>query len=314
MVQTNAAADGSTPASASHEAGSDGLAPVAVPPEPIHWRGSLPFLAMHAGMLAVIWVGVSPVALAIAIALYVLRMFAITGFYHRYFSHRTFHAGRAVQFLMAFSGTTAVQRGPLWWAAHHRYHHRHSDEEGDSHSPGRHGFWWSHVGWFLTESGTPTRERLVRDWIRYPELRFLDRHFLLGPGLLAAGTVGLGAWLEAAFPRLGTSAAQVFVWGFVVSTVVLYHATYTINSLSHRFGSRRYETGDDSRNNALLALFTLGEGWHNNHHHYPGSARQGFYWWEIDLTYYGLRVLAALGVISRLKPVPEKVLQRGRVS
>ena len=213
---------------------------------------------------------------------------------------------------MALAGTTAVQRGPLWWAAHHRYHHRHSDEECDSHSPGQHGFWWSHVGWFLTQSGTPTREHLVRDWIRYPELRFLDRHFLLGPALLAAGTLGLGFWLGTAFPALRTSAAQVFVWGFVVSTVVLYHATYTINSLSHRFGSRRFETGDDSRNNWLLALLTLGEGWHNNHHHYPGSARQGFYWWEIDITYYGLKALATLGVISQLRPVPEKVLQRGR--
>ena len=313
MSVTKAVADKDATAVVSPDAGVDDLAPVAVPPEPIHWRGSLPFLALHAGVFAVIWVGVSPVALAIAFVLYVLRMFAITGFYHRYFSHRTFHAGRVVQFLMALAGTTAVQRGPLWWAAHHRYHHRHSDEQGDAHSPGRHGFWWSHVGWFLTQSGTPTRERLVRDWIRYPELRFLDRYFLLGPLLLAAGTIGLGAWLEVAFPRLGTSAAQVFVWGFVVSTVVLYHATYTINSLSHQFGSRRFDTGDDSRNNALLALVTLGEGWHNNHHHYPGSARQGFYWWEIDLTYYGLKVLAALGVISRLKPVPEKVLQRDRL-
>ena len=290
------------------------LGPVAVPPEPIHWAGSLPFLAMHAGVFAIFWVGVSPAAVVAALALYLLRMFAITGFYHRYFSHRTFQTGRAFQFLMGLAGTMAVQKGPLWWAAHHRYHHRHSDEEHDSHSPGRHGFWWSHVGWFLTRSGTPTREKLVRDWIRYPELRFIDRQHLLGPAILALGTLGLGAWLERAHPQLGTSAAQMFVWGFVVSTVVLYHATYTINSLSHRFGSRRFETGDDSRNNWLLALLTLGEGWHNNHHHYPGSARQGFYWWEIDLTYYGLRLLAALGLIGRLKPVPVRVLERDRIA
>jgi stearoyl-CoA desaturase (delta-9 desaturase) len=150
--------------------------------------------------------------------------------------------------------------------------------------------------------------------MRYPELRFLDRHFLLGPVLLAAGLVGLGAWLHVAFPQLGTGAAQVFVWGFLVSTVALYHATYTINSLSHQFGSRRFDTGDDSRNNWFLALLTLGEGWHNNHHHYPGSARQGFYWWEIDLAYYGLKALAAVRVISHLKPVPERILQRKRLS
>jgi stearoyl-CoA desaturase (delta-9 desaturase) len=289
------------------------LAPVAVPPEPIHWWGSLPYLAMHIGLVAILWVGVSPFAIAVMLALYVGRMFAITGFYHRYFSHRTFRAGRPVQFLMALAGTTAVQRGPLWWAAHHRYHHRHSDEEADAHSPRRHGFWWSHVGWFLTRSGTPTRERLVRDWLRYPELRFLDRHHLLGPVLLATTLLGAGAWLERALPGLGTSALQLFVWGFVVSTVVLYHATYTINSLSHRFGSQRFDTGDDSRNNWLLALLTLGEGWHNNHHHYPASARQGFYWWEIDLTYYGLRLLSSLGLISDLKPVPAKVLERNRL-
>jgi stearoyl-CoA desaturase (delta-9 desaturase) len=298
---------------ATHTEGAELWAPVAVPPEPIHWSGSLPFLAMHAGVLALFWVGVSPIAVAFAVALYVLRMFAITGFYHRYFSHRTFHTGRVFQFVMALSGTLAVQRGPLWWAAHHRYHHRHSDEAGDAHSPGQHGFWWSHVGWFLTQSGTPTREHLVRDWIRYPELRFVDRWFLIGPVLLAAGLLGLGAWLHVAFPRLGTSAAQLFVWGFVVSTVAVYHATYTINSLSHRFGSRRFDTGDDSRNNWLLALITLGEGWHNNHHHYPGSARQGFYWWEIDLTYYGLRLLAVLGIISDLRPVPAKVLEDRRL-
>jgi stearoyl-CoA desaturase (delta-9 desaturase) len=294
--------------------GVEDLAPVAVPPEPIHWWGSLPYLALHAGVIAVVWVGVSPVALGVMAALYLIRMFAITGFYHRYFSHRTYRANRVVQFLMALLGTMAVQRGPLWWAAHHRYHHRHSDQECDAHSPTRHGFWWSHVGWFLTRSGTPTRERLVRDWVRYPELRFLDRFHLLGPAGLAVALLVAGEWLRLAAPGLRTSGAQLFVWGFVVSTVLLYHATYTINSLSHRFGSQRFDTGDDSRNNWLLALLTLGEGWHNNHHHYPASARQGFYWWEIDLTYYGLRLLALLGVISDLRPVPARVLERRRLS
>ena len=289
------------------------LEPVAIPPEPINWRGCVPFILMHLGVFAIVWVGWSPVAVGVAVALYLLRMFAITGFYHRYFSHRTFTSGRFFQFIMALTGTMAVQRGPLWWAAHHRYHHRHSDEHGDSHSPGQHGFWWSHVGWFLTRSGTPTRDRLVRDWLRYPELVFLDRFDMVGPVLLAAFTVGLGWWLERALPSLHTSAAQMFVWGFVISTVACYHATYTINSLSHQFGSRRFDTGDDSRNNWLLALLTLGEGWHNNHHHYPAAARQGFYWWEIDLTYYCLRALAAAGIISRLKPVPAKVLERNRI-
>ncbi len=290
----------------------DDLAPVAVPPERLHWAGAVPYVALHLGVLAVWWVGVSPVALAVCAALYVLRMFAITAFYHRYFSHRSFRAGRVVQFLGALAGTTAVQRGPLWWAAHHRYHHSHADSPSDPHSPSRHGFWWSHAGWFLTRSGTPTRARLVRDWARYPELRWLDRAFLVGPALLAAALLGLGAWLHARAPGLGTNAAQMFVWGFVVSTVVLYHATYTINSLAHRFGRRRFDTDDDSRNNWALALITLGEGWHNNHHHYPSSARQGFAWWEVDFTYYALRALAALGIVRDLKPVRAEALARGR--
>ena len=289
------------------------MEPVAIPPEPIHWQGAIPFFLMHAGVFAIIAVGTSAVAVWTCVALYVLRMFAITGFYHRYFSHRTFTSGRSFQFLMGLAGSMAIQRGPLWWAAHHRYHHRHSDEHGDSHSPSQHGFWWAHMGWFLTRTGTPTRDRLVRDWMRYPELRFIDRFDLVGPVLLAALVLGFGYWLEHVHPELGATMWQIFVWGFVVSTVVLYHGTYTINSLSHVYGSQRFNTGDDSKNNWLLAILTLGEGWHNNHHHYPASARQGFYWWEIDLTYYGLKLLATLGVISRLKPVPAKVLERDRI-
>ena len=170
------------------------------------------------------------------------------------------------------------------------------------------------MGWFLTQGGFRPDLKRVGDLLRYPELRWLDRFDIAVPVLLATGLFITGEWLEASRPALGTDGWQMLVWGFFISTVVLYHATYTINSLSHRFGSRRFETGDDSRNNWLLALVTLGEGWHNNHHHYPGSARQGFYWWEIDLTYYGLRVLAALGLIGRLKPVPAKVLERDRIA
>ena len=287
--------------------------PVAVPPESIDWVGNLPFFLLHAGVLAVIWVGASPVAVVAAVALYAVRMFAITGFYHRYFSHRAFKAPRPMRFLMALAGTTAVQRGPLWWAAHHRHHHAHSDEASDPHSPRRHGFWWAHTAWFLTRSGAPTRDRLVRDWSD-PELRFLDRFHLVGPILLAIAVLAFGRWAEVHRPEWGTDAAQMFVWGFVISTVLLYHGTYTINSLAHRFGSRRFDTGDDSRNNFWLALLTLGEGWHNNHHHYPASARQGFYWWEVDLTYGGLWLLARLRLISGLKPVPEAALQRNRLA
>lgn len=273
-------------------------------PDRIDWLRALPFLGMHAGCLAVIWVGTSPVALGVAIALYAIRMFAITAFYHRYFSHRTFRTSRAVQFLFALIGASSVQRGPLWWAAHHRHHHRHSDTEADPHSPGHRGFLWSHIGWFLTPRNFRTDLARVPDFAGFPELRWLDRYDIAVPAVLAVGLFALGALLERTAPALGTSGAQMLVWGFLVSTVVLFHATFTINSLAHRFGSRPYATRDDSRNNALLALITFGEGWHNNHHFFPGTARQGFRWWEIDLTWYLLNVLAAFGLVRDMKPVP----------
>src|SRR4249919_2161436 len=266
----------------------------------VEWLRVLPFLGMHLACLAVPFVGVSPAALWTALALYALRMFAITGFYHRYFSHRAFRTSRALQFAFALLGAASVQRGPLWWAAHHRHHHRHADTERDVHSP-RHGFWRSHVGWFLTARNFGTDHEAVRDLVRYPELRWLDRFDILVPILLAAALFGFGAWLGSDH---GTSGAQMLVWGFFVSTVVLFHVTVTINSLAHRWGRRRFATSDDSRNNWLLALLTFGEGWHNNHHHYPGSARQGFVWWEYDLTYYGLRVMALFGLVRELRTVP----------
>jgi stearoyl-CoA desaturase (delta-9 desaturase) len=273
----------------------------------IEWLRTLPFIGMHFMCAGVIWVGVSTTAVIVAVALYVLRMLAITGFYHRYFSHRTFRTSRALQFVFAVLGTLAVQRGPLWWAAHHRHHHAHADKVEDSHSPAQHGFWWSHAGWFMNRSNFATRIELVRDLARFPELRFLDRFDVVAPIALAAGLYFAGSAVGHAYPALETSGAQWLIWGFFISTVVLYHVTFTVNSLAHTFGRRRYEIRDDSRNNWLLALLTFGEGWHNNHHYFPGSVRQGFYWWEVDLTYYVLRGLAACGLIWQLKSVPLRI-------
>ncbi len=286
------------------EAGNDG--------DRIDWMRAIPFLAMHLACIAVFWVGVSPIAVVTAIALYAVRMFAITGFYHRYFSHRTFRTSRAVQFGFALIGASCVQRGPLWWAAHHRNHHRHADTHQDVHSPVVHGFWRSHVGWFLTRSGFRTDWDRIRDLARYPELRWLDRYDIVVPVVLAVALYLLGGWLETAAPGLGTNAWQMLVWGFFISTIVLFHATVTINSLAHRFGKRRFDTRDDSRNNLWLALLTFGEGWHNNHHFFPGSARQGFRWWEIDLTYYTLRTMAMFRLVHDLKPVPAWVVAKAR--
>jgi stearoyl-CoA desaturase (delta-9 desaturase) len=262
------------------------------------------FAGLHLACLAVLWVGVSATAVAVAVALYLLRMGSITAFYHRYFSHRTFRTSRAFQFVMAVAGCTAGQRGPLWWAGHHRRHHAHADGPEDVHSPARVGFFQSHMGWFLAPENYPTPWRYVSDWRKYPELVWLNRLEALPVLALAAGLFGAGEALAAWAPGAGTDGPQLLVWGFVVSTVAVYHATYTINSLAHSWGRRRFATGDDSRNNGLLALLTLGEGWHNNHHFAPGSARQGFRWWELDATWYGLRALAAVGLIWDLRPVP----------
>jgi stearoyl-CoA desaturase (delta-9 desaturase) len=283
-------------------------------PRHIDMARIVPFILIHLVCICVIWVGWSPVAVICAAGLYLLRMFAITGFYHRYFSHRAFRTSRVAQFLFAALGAMAVQRGPLWWAAHHRHHHAHSDRPDDAHSPRQHGFLWSHMGWFLARANYRVDTRRIRDLERYPELRWLDRYDIAMPGLLAISMYLTGLLLERFAPSLRTTGGQMLVWGFFISTVVCYHATYTINSLSHVFGRRRYRTPDDSRNNIWLALLTLGEGWHNNHHHYPNSARQGFYWWEIDLTYYALRIMAWLGVIWDLQPVPANVRDRRKIT
>ena len=277
----------------------------------VDWIRNLPYFFMHAACLGVLWVGFTWTAAAVALTLYVVRMFFITGFYHRYFCHRTYRVSRPMQAVMAVCGLTCVQRGPLWWAAHHRYHHAHADHEEDLHAPGFWGVLWSHMFWFTTADALPTRSRYVRDLEKFPELVWLDRHERVVYGTFAGACYGLGCllyalgWLPAR--GYGHAGLQILVWGFFVSTVLLYHGTYTINSLSHMFGSRRYATRDTSRNNWLLSIVTLGEGWHNNHHHYQASARQGFYWWEWDPTFYVLKAMAWVGLVENLRGVPEAV-------
>ncbi len=270
---------------------------------------TLALAAMHLGCLGVIWVGWSAAAVSIAFALYVVRAFGLTAFYHRYFSHRAFKTSRPMHFIGGLLGCLALQKGPLWWAAHHREHHRSSDHDGDVHSPHVHSVLWAHMGWFLTPQNNEVRQWLIRDWLKFPELRWLDRSapvIAVAYGLTLFAT---GEFLGRSFPETRASGAQLFVWGYFVSTVCLYHATYSVNSIAHLFGSRRYQTRDQSRNNWLVALLTLGEGWHNNHHHYPAAARQGFFWWEFDVTYYVLLLLERLGLVWGLRRVPQSVLQ-----
>ncbi len=267
------------------------------------WLRITPYIGIHLMCFGVIWVGWSSVAVGVAGFLYLLRIFAITGFYHRYFSHRTFKTSRWFQLLFGLIGTASIQRGPLWWAAHHRHHHAHSDDPEDVHSPVQHGFLWSHMGWFTAPVNFPTKIELIQDFAKFPELRFLDRFDLVIAVLIGTGMFILGASLPA---ELGTSGMQMLVW-FFISTVTLYHVTYMINSLAHVYGSRRYETADTSRNNPFLAILAFGEGWHNNHHHYPNTARQGFYWWEIDMSYYIIVALSWLGLVWDVKPLPAEI-------
>lgn len=265
------------------------------------------FLFMHVACLLTLWTGVSLVAVVTCLALYVVRMFAITAGFHRFFSHRTYKTGRIFQFLLAFTGTAAYQKGPLWWSAHHRRHHLNADTANDLHSPQTQSFWQSHVGWFLSRDSQATEVKYISNLLKYRDLRFLDKYYSVPPVLLAISMFLLGAMLERYAPHLGTSSWQMLVWGFFISTVLLYHGTFTVNSLAHIFGSRRYATADNSRNNLFVALITLGEGWHNNHHHYPSSERQGFYWWELDVSHYTLRALSWLGIVWDLRAPPAHI-------
>jgi stearoyl-CoA desaturase (delta-9 desaturase) len=264
----------------------------------IRLLSSLPFLFVHLAAIGLFFVPFKwYYALTCFVALEV-RMFFVTAGYHRYFSHRSFKTSRWFQFVIAWMAMSSSQKGILWWAAHHRHHHRYSDQEDDLHSPTLFGFWWSHVGWILSDRYNNTRFDYIGDFAKYPELRWLNRYHLLPPAVLAVVMFLIGG-------------LPLFLWGFCLSTVLLWHATFTINSLSHIFGKRRFPTSDTSKNNWLLALVTLGEGWHNNHHYYMASARQGFYWWEIDITYYTLKALSWVKLVKDIRRVPQQILAEG---
>jgi stearoyl-CoA desaturase (Delta-9 desaturase) len=288
-----------------------GAAAMRSEPDRVDWVRCIPFMILHLGCLGVIWTGASWFAVWAAVFLYLARMAAVTGIYHRYFSHKTYSTSRPMQFILAVIGGTSVQRGPLWWAYHHRHHHQHSDEAEDAHSPHVHGFLWSHIGWITSRRNFPTDYTKVRDLDRYPELVFLNRFDAIVPMAFALSIWSVGSFLHVHAPGLHTSGMQMLVWGFFISTTALFHGTSCINSMAHLMGRRRYKTKDDSRNSFILALITLGEGWHNNHHRYQSATRNGFFWWEVDITYYLLKCLSWTGLIWGLKSVPASVLSEG---
>ena len=267
--------------------------------ERVNWIESIPFFLVHLLPFLAYFTGISTRAVVLGLALFWIRIFFVTAGYHRYFAHRSYKLARVPQFLLAFGTTTTAQKGPLWWAAHHRSHHRNSDTEDDVHSPQK-GFWWSHVGWILSNKYKDTDYAGIKDFARFPELRFIDRQNWIGPWFL-----GIASFLIAGWDGL--------LIGFFASTVLVWHATFSINSLAHVMGRRRYATTDTSRNSLLLALLTWGEGWHNNHHYYQASARQGFFWWELDLTYYVLKMGSWVGLVKDLKVPTAQIKAAGRV-
>lgn len=268
---------------------------------------SSPLFLMHILAFGVFFVGFSWVAVAVMLVTYVVRVFALTAGFHRYFSHRSFKTSRIFQFVMAWVGTSSAQLGPMWWAANHRHHHQHSDKEQDIHSPVVRDAFWAHVGWILCRAYGEIQHDRVKDLNKYPELRFIDRFHILPVISLIAALYGLGAGLNFYYPGLGTSGMQMVMWGFFLSTILVYHVTFCVNSITHIIGSKRFETDDESRNSFWVALLTFGEGWHNNHHRWPLSARQGMYWWEFDLTFLLLRGLEKLGLVWDLKVYPPHI-------
>jgi len=266
--------------------------------------GGTLFFGIHALAISAFFVKPDLSAVLLCVGLFLVRKFGITGGYHRYFSHRSFKTSRWFQFVLAWLGGMSAQKGALWWAAHHRHHHQHSDQEDDIHSVKQQGFYWAHVGWILAPDYNDYDAKRVKDLTKFPELVFIDKYHFIPPMVLALATYIFGLLMT------GTAMGGMtyFLWGFCLSTVILYHTTFAINSFCHLLGSTRYQTGESSKNSFILAILTLGEGWHNNHHYYPHCARQGFFWWEIDPTYYVIKLLKAVGIVHEIKEPTAKVL------
>lgn len=276
-----------------------------LPGEKLSLLVSLPFISVHIGALFALTISPSPFALFMVFLMYFIRMFGITAGFHRFFSHKTFKTSRAFQFILAYLATSSAQMGPIWWASHHRHHHKYTDEIEDPHTPTLKGFFWAHVGWIMSPSNVPTKEEYVGDLKRFPELRFLDKYHYLAPFSMAVSLFALGEYMALNHSQYGTNGIELLMWGFFVSTVILYHATFTVNSVCHVFGYRTYDTKDGSVNNWLVAILTLGEGWHNNHHAFPNSERQGHKWYQIDICHYILWSLSKIGLVWDIRDVPD---------
>ena len=276
-----------------------------LPGEKLSLIVSLPFLSVHIGAIYALTISPSSFALFMVFLMYFIRMFGITAGFHRLFSHRSFKTNRAFQFFLAYAATCSAQMGPIWWASHHRHHHKYTEQIEDPHTPTLKGFFWAHVGWIMSPVNSPTKEEYVGDLMKYPELKWLDKYHYFAPFSLVILLYGLGEFMAVNYAQYNTNGMELVLWGFFVSTVLLYHATFMVNSVCHVFGHRTYDTKDGSVNNFLVAILTLGEGWHNNHHAFPNSEKQGHKWYQIDISHYILWCLSKIGVVWKIRDVPE---------
>ena len=276
-----------------------------LPGEKLSLIVSLPFLSVHIGAIYALTISPSSFALFMVFLMYFIRMFGITAGFHRLFSHRSFKTNRAFQFFLAYAATCSAQMGPIWWAAHHRHHHKYTEQIEDPHTPTLKGFFWAHVGWIMSPVNSPTKEEYVGDLMKYPELKWLDKYHYFAPFSLVILLYGLGEFMAVNYAQYNTNGMELVLWGFFVSTVLLYHATFMVNSVCHVFGHRTYDTKDGSVNNFLVAILTLGEGWHNNHHAFPNSEKQGHKWYQIDISHYILWSLSKIGVVWKIRDVPD---------
>ncbi len=257
-----------------------------------------PLLAVHFALLAIPFVEFTWWSvLAIFVVTRICGVGVTVGL-HRYFSHRAFKTTRWFQFVLGFMGCTALQKGPLWWPIHHRLHHRHSDRKDDPHSPVVDGFWYGHIGWLFSRDLMNPDQAVVKDLMKYPELVWLDRFWML-PGLMLAA---------ACYAVLGMNG---LIYGYCLSVVFVFQVTFAVNSIGHLWGPQRFATGEGSRNNPVLGILAMGDGWHNNHHRAPSSARHGFAWYELDLAYQCIRLLAFLGLAWDVKQPPASVMAGG---
>lgn len=291
---------------------SSDLTNVAVVVEPMNFQAKavvMVMVIMHLACLGVFLVGFSWPALLVAIAMYVIRGMGVTTGYHRLLAHRSYKTNRFIQFVVATAGGLAMQGGPLWWVAHHRAHHRDTDKEGDIHSPVTKGMWQSHMGWMMSNEAFHEQGSNSRDLFKYPELKFLQRHYVWILVLQMLGLYALGSLLSLWYPDTSINGLQCLVWGFFVSTVFLWHVTFSVNSVCHRWGSQDYDSNDASTNNWIIGILGFGEGWHNNHHFYPSSARHGLKWWQVDVTWILIRGLCLVGLASDPK-IPKEFRDR----